>query len=390
MAPRRAAATAASKKINQSKGGTVQASTATPKPKKRGTPKKSTPTSKVKKSTPKKKAKPKKQASVMKVAETEQYSMADRERVQTEQFGDFVVYSFAWDENRAKSSVPALISLRVRHADTGMWKIYEDDSKLTKAEVAREKKAGFRFPDGFVTRIQPWDHLVKKEDKESRKSHEITDSKSYSEDETMEEFLVFPDDGGWDDTETLDGPFQVDHVPTQTSKHYDAPLSKAALAREQKGRFGFPEGFEQVMSKGPNSVRLTAVRTRVKPYFGLIVRHIASGKSKFIDVEERKKARDATFGYPKGFVATGEDSVRKGMGVRMGVGHPPKKLSKTPKKATSKESASSSRSLGTKRNKCGTTKGPTRTRQMDNPFLNGTIPNGEVTERGTLDFRLGV
>jgi hypothetical protein len=77
------------------------------------------------------------------VAETEQYSLADRERVQTEQFGDFVVYSFAWDENRAKTSVPALISLRVRHADTDMWKIYEDDSKLTKADVAVRSRPAF-------------------------------------------------------------------------------------------------------------------------------------------------------------------------------------------------------------------------------------------------------
>jgi hypothetical protein len=65
--------------------------------------------------------------------------------------------------------------------------------------------------------------------------------------------------------------------------------------------------------------------------------------------------------------------VRKGMGVGMGVEHPPKNLSKTPKKATSKESASSSRSLGIKCNKCGTTKRPTRRRQMDNTFLNGTM-----------------
>jgi hypothetical protein len=159
MAPRRAAATTASKKITQSKGGTEQASTTTPKTKKKGTPNKSTPTGKVKKSTLKKKARPKKQATVTK-AETEQHSLAERERVITEQFGDFVVYSFTCNENRAKTSVAALISLRVRHADTDMWKIYEDNSKLTKAEVARERKAGFHFPEGFVTRIQPWDHLV--------------------------------------------------------------------------------------------------------------------------------------------------------------------------------------------------------------------------------------
>jgi hypothetical protein len=180
----------------------------------------------------------------------------------------------------------------------------------------------------------------------------------------MPEFLIFLDGGDlWDPPETLDGLFQVDHVPTQTSKHYDVPLSKATLAREQKGRFGFPEGFEQVMSNNPKSVRLTAVQTRIKPFFGLVMTHITSGKSKFIEVEERKKARDATFGSPKGLLTPGEeDPVRKVMGVGIGVGHPLKILSKTPKKATAKELASSSSGLGTKRNKCETTKGLTRTR----------------------------